>query len=127
MLKIGKLEHRFVTNIPRELEPGVLYVSLEYATAMHSCCCGCGEQVVTPFSPTDWKMQFDGVSVSLWPSIGNWSYQCRSHYIIRDGKVIEAMSWSKRRIERARKLSHDSKIDYYENIRGDESLDDAPH
>jgi hypothetical protein len=49
------LEHRFVRNAPRELEPGVLYISMEYATAVHSCCCGCGERVVTPFTPTDWR------------------------------------------------------------------------
>jgi hypothetical protein len=48
------LQHRFVRNAPRELEPSVLYISMEYATAVHSCCCGCGERVVTPFTPTDW-------------------------------------------------------------------------
>ena len=26
------LEHRFVRTVPRELEPGELYVSMEYAT-----------------------------------------------------------------------------------------------
>ena len=61
------LEHRFVKHVPDSLEPGVLYVSIEYATATHSCCCGCGEEVVTPFSPTDWKMTFDGETVSVWP------------------------------------------------------------
>ena len=50
------LEHRFVRNVPRELEAGVLYISMEYATAVHSCCCGCSERVVTPFTPTDWSI-----------------------------------------------------------------------
>ncbi|WP_442978870.1 DUF6527 family protein, partial [Salmonella enterica] len=68
MLKIKKLEHRFIRSIPRELDVGVIYISMEYATAVHCCCCGCGEQVVTPFSPTDWKMIYDGESVSLMPS-----------------------------------------------------------
>lgn len=49
MMRIRKLEHRFVRSVPRELESGILYVSMEYGTAVHSCCCGCGEQVVTPF------------------------------------------------------------------------------
>ena len=113
MLKIGKLEHRLVTSIPRDLEPGVLYVSMEFSTAMHLCCCGCGEQVVTPFSPTDWRMSFNGESVSLWPSIGNWNYACRSHYIIRDGKVIESMPWSEWRIKRGREQDKEAKDRYY--------------
>ena len=37
------------------------------------CCCGCGEEVVTPFSPAQWQMSFDGEAVSLHPSIGNWN------------------------------------------------------
>jgi hypothetical protein len=49
------------------------------------CCCGCGHEVVTPFSPTDWKLTFDCVSVSLYPSIGNWSPPCRAHYFIECG------------------------------------------
>ena len=31
------LDHRFVERYPRRLEPGVLYISMEYATAAHSC------------------------------------------------------------------------------------------
>lgn len=58
--------NRFVRNAPRELEPGVLYISMEYATAVHSCCCGCGERVVTPFTPTD-----DGVSSCVRPRISS--------------------------------------------------------
>ena len=72
-MRFRRLEHRFCKHIPDSLEPGILYVSMEYATAVHSCCCGCGEEVVTPFTPTDWKMTFDGRAISLWPSVGNWS------------------------------------------------------
>lgn len=88
------LKHSFVKSFPECLQPGVLYISMEYASASHLCCCGCGEEVVTPFAPTEWKMAFDGESVSLWPSIGNWNLPCRSHYIIRDGRAIEASPWS---------------------------------
>src|SRR5438067_1869789 len=94
MMRISSLEHRFVRNIPDKLEAGVLYVSMEYATAAHTCCCGCGEEVVTPFSPTDWHMWFDGETVSLWPSVGSWTLPCRSHYIINRGKVLGAGDWS---------------------------------
>ena len=72
----------------------MLYISMEYGTAAHSCCCGCGEEVVTPFTPTDWKMIFDGETVSLNPSIGNWTLDCRSHYVIKRGRIIEAGPWT---------------------------------
>ena len=59
--------HEFVEFIPEELKEGVLYISINYATASHLCCCGCGNRVVTPITPDDWKLIFDGVSVSLHP------------------------------------------------------------
>lgn len=113
MMRTRTLKHRFVRSVPRELEPGVLYVSMEYATAVHSCCCGCGEQVVTPLSPTDWKMIYDGESVSLTPSIGNWQLPCRSHYVIRQGRVIEADSWSTAQVEAEHQRDKAAKARFY--------------
>jgi hypothetical protein len=84
------LAPKFVEFIPRELEANTIYISIPYATAIHNCCCGCGGRVVTPLSPTDWQLIFDGRSVSLKPSIGNWRFQCRSHYWIRNNRVIWA-------------------------------------
>lgn len=108
------LEHRFVRNVPRELEPGVLYISMEYATAVHSCCCGCGERVVTPFTPTDWRITFDGESVTLNPSVGNWNQNCRSHYVIERNRVIECGRWSDARVEAERLRDKRAKAAYYE-------------
>lgn len=112
-MHVHTLEHRFVRSVPRELEPGILYVSMEYATAVHSCCCGCGEQVVTPLSPTDWKMTYDGESVSLMPSIGNWQLPCRSHYVVRQGQVIEAKPWSRAQVEAERRRDKAAKASFY--------------
>jgi len=88
MLRHTFLKHCFVHYIPEQLEPGTIYISIDYATAVHICCCGCGEQVVTPFNPTDWKLIFDGETISLYPSIGNWKFKCRSHYWINKN-IIE--------------------------------------
>lgn len=88
MNRIWVLSHTFVEFIPDEIEPGKLFVSMQYATASHKCCCGCGRDVVTPISPKDWQLTFDGRSISLTPSIGNWSYPCRSHYWIRQDRVV---------------------------------------
>ena len=113
MMKHLTLRHRFTSVIPEKLDPGVLYVSMEYATAAHSCCCGCGEEVVTPFTPTDWKMEFDGESISLSPSIGSWTLPCRSHYVIRKGKVIEAAPWSEEQIDAERRRDQSAKAVFY--------------
>jgi hypothetical protein len=100
------LTHEFVEYIPSALKDGMIYVSMTFATAVHKCCCGCGNEVVTPLSPTDWKLIFDGVSISLDPSIGNWGFDCKSHYFIRRNKVIWAPQWSSKKIDAGR--SHDA-------------------
>jgi len=126
-MRIKTLEHRFVRSIPRELEPGILYVSVEYGTAVHSCCCGCGEQVVTPFSPTDWKMTYDGESISLTPSVGNWYSGCRSHYIVRQGRVIEAESWSQAQVEAEHRRDLAAKASFYsDNVAVDDAQASTP-
>lgn len=103
MSRTSHFEHRFVTSVPAQPEAGVLYVSLEYATAIHLCACGCRREVVTPLDPGKWSMTFDGASVALRPSIGNRSYPCRSHYWIeRGGHVRWDRSWSDAEIAVAR-------------------------
>lgn len=112
-MRHSHLENQFVKHIPDGLEPGVLYVSMEYGTAAHRCCCGCGEEVVTPFTPTDWKMTFDGETVSLNPSIGNWTLPCRSHYVITRGRVIEAGPWTDKQVEGERRRDRAAKARFY--------------
>ncbi len=96
------LTHEFVEYIPDELKEGTVYVSIGFATVAHKCCCGCGNEVVTPLSPTDWTLKFDGQSISLDPSIGNWGFDCQSHYWIKRNKVIWATRWSQKRIDAGR-------------------------
>lgn len=94
MSRRAALDHEFVHHIPEHLADGVLYVSVAFATALHRCCCGCGNEVVTPLRPHDWSMTFDGESISLCPSIGNTSFECQSHYYIRRNKVIWLRSFA---------------------------------
>jgi len=90
----------------------VLYVSLSYGTVSHRCACGCGREVVTPLTPTDWKLIFDGETISLYPSIGNWNFPCRSHYWIRNNRVEWAEDWSEDKINNA--LTRDRALkDYF--------------
>jgi len=101
-MKTATLRHEFVEFIPERPDEGVLYISVQYATAVHKCACGCGSEVVTPFSRRDWSMKFDGESVSLSPSIGNWSFPCQSHYWIVQGRVRPARRWSREEIDEGR-------------------------
>ena len=116
MQRMTSLRHVFVEFIPDVLEDGVIYVSISYATAAHRCCCGCGYEVVTPISPTDWSLVFDGQTVTLYPSIGNWSFSCQSHYWIRLKKVIWARRWSHGEILNSRRQDVLAKERYFNKV-----------
>ncbi len=107
------LAHDFVEFIPEVLKEGTLYVSMKYATVAHKCCCGCGREVVTPLSPTDWRLIFDGKSISLDPSIGNWGFDCKSHYWIVRSRVKWARRWSQKLIDAARATDRGEKRRYF--------------
>lgn len=91
-----KLQH--VHYIPKELKPGILYVSEEFYTAAHLCPCGCGSKVRTPLGPTEWILHVTKNGPSLEPSIGNWQFNCQSHYWINEGRIIWSSKWSPEQI-----------------------------
>lgn len=130
MIKIKKMEPQFVVEIPRQLEPGRLYVSMEYATVVHSCCCGCGLEIVTPLTPTDWELNYDGEAISLWPSVGNWHLPCESHYVIRRNRVIDAGPWPATRIDAERRRDKAAKAEFYGRVDADRNgrlaIEEAP-
>lgn len=104
MTKVSALRPEFVEFIPAKGEPGVIYVSERFRTAMHLCCCGCGLEVITPLNPAKWSLSKQGGQVSLSPSIGNWSFPCKSHYWIERGRVRWAGPMSNERIRLVRRL-----------------------
>lgn len=106
----------FIDVIPDQLEEGVLYICNRYATALHKCCCGCGEEVVTPLSPADWTVHKRGRLVSLSPSVGNWSLACRSHYLISDNQVIWARMYTPSQIEQVKIRDRADKEAYIASI-----------
>jgi hypothetical protein len=113
-MRLSELKPEFVDLVPPDLEEGVLYVSMNYGTAIHLCACGCGEKAVTPLTPTDWKLIFDGETVSLWPSVGNWSFDCRSHYVVKKNKIRWAEDWSRSKVRANRDRQHGEKQRYFE-------------
>ena len=84
-LKKIPIEVAYVEFIPSELKEGILYVSLKFKVAVHNCLCGCGNKTVTPLKNNEWHLNDDNGKVSLSPSIGNYKFPCKSHYIITKG------------------------------------------
>src|SRR5574340_906760 len=112
-MKINNIIPRFVEFIPEEVDEGILYISTTYATAIHKCACGCGERVVTPIRPTDWILIWNGETVTMKPSIGNWSLQCQSHYLIIENEIIWAGKWSPAEIKSGRARDKKAKSRYF--------------
>lgn len=115
-MKERALIHQFVDYIPDVLDEGTLYISILCATVVHNCCCGCGNEVVTPLSPVDWKVVFDGETISLEPSVGNWSFECHSHYWIRNNQAQWAEQWSQERIDNVRYNEQAIRNRYYSTL-----------
>ena len=102
MTRLTTIRPEFVEFVPKELEEGVLYVSVSYSTTVHKCACGCGSKITLPISPPKWRFMYDGETISLWPSVGNWSYECESPYWIEQNRIEWAPKWSREKIEAGR-------------------------
>ncbi len=102
--------------IPKELQDGILYVSEEYKVAVHRCACGCGSKVTTPLGPAEWTFSEHGGLPSLSPSIGNWQLPCRSHYVIRSGRVLWAAQWSEEQVAAGRQREQRKREAYYREL-----------
>jgi hypothetical protein len=116
-MKPISIRAEFVDYIPDILEDGVIYISIPYATATHKCACGCGQVVVTPIKPTDWSLTWNGETVSLNPSIGNWSLPCQSHYWILENRIVWARKWSPAEIAAGRARDFREKARVYSRTR----------
>ncbi|TNE75237.1 MAG: hypothetical protein EP334_10655 [Gammaproteobacteria bacterium] len=117
MGRVGTLKPVYVQYIPSSdsVKEGELYISLEFQTAVHKCCCGCGEEVVTPFNSAQWQITDKSGKVSLYPSIGNWSYPCQSHYFINDNRVVWAEAFSDAAIKRVQARDQRALASYIAN------------
>ena len=66
-------------------------------------------------TPAKYALTYDGESVSLWPSVGNWQKPCKSHYVIRNSRVVWYAEWTDRQIERGRARDQAAVRDYFES------------
>ena len=111
-----KIELQRVHYMPKELNPGVLYVSEKFGAGAHLCACGCGSKIRTPIGPTEWSVQETAEGLTLRPSVGNWQKSCRSHYLITRGEVIWAEQWSAEQIAEGRRHEEKRRRKYYEAL-----------
>jgi hypothetical protein len=111
-----KFKLQRVHYMPKELEPGILYVSEEFDIAMHLCACGCRSKVKTPLGPTEWSMKETKSGPSMRPSIGNWQQACQSHYWITGGKIVWGEKWSPEQIATGRRHEEERRRDYYKSL-----------
>src|SRR4051794_13650241 len=109
-----KFELQRVHYMPKELKPGILYVSEEFGTAAHLCACGCGSKIRTPLGPTEWSIQETNKGPSLRPSVGNWQQACQSHYWIDGGEIRWADKWTPEQIASGRRHEEDRRRAYYQ-------------
>jgi hypothetical protein len=111
-----KIELQRVRYMPKELKPGVLYVSEEFGTAAHLCACGCGSKIRTPLDLTEWAFEETENGPTLRPSVGNWQQACQSHYWIRRGEVIWAPKWTPEQIAVGRLGEEERRRVYYDAL-----------
>ena len=108
----------WVENMPESMKKGELYISTKHHLVEHICACGCGAEVSLPLGRSEWKIEYDGETVSLWPSIGNWRLPCKSHYIIQESKTRWCRQWSEEEIYKGRiKDRNDKKKDIQRKLK----------
>lgn len=111
-----KIRLKYVAYMPKELETGVLYVAGEFGAVAHLCPCGCGSKIRTPLGPTEWSLKVCDRGPSLFPSIGNWQLPCKSHYWIKNGKILWANSWTAEQIAAGRHNEEERRRAYYDAL-----------
>ncbi len=111
---------KFVNRIPSEIEEGIIYISTSVNTAVHLCPCGCKTEVITPINPSGWNFTYDGEAISLYPSVGVWGAECKSHYWIKKNHVEWSRTYIKEEIEEI--SSHESleNQDYYSQLKNED-------
>lgn len=113
----------FVDQLPDILDEGVLYICEEFDLTAHKCCCGCGEDVYNKLNPAKWQLiKTRSGTVSLEPSIGNWKYACKSHYWIRNNRVIEAGQLSSATIEAVKQRDRRDRDTYIAQVNRQQTI-----
>jgi len=116
-MNVQVIRPQYVEQLPDQMEEGVLYICEEFDLTAHKCCCGCGEDVYNKISPAKWRLtRMPGGTVSLYPSVGNWKYACKSHYWISKNRVINAGPMSARAIKAVQQRDRQDRNRYIASV-----------
>jgi hypothetical protein len=115
-MKLERIRSEPVEFMPKQLEPGILYISQKYGTAAHLCACGCGEKIRTPLGQTEWSVTDTATGPSLWPSVGNWQKACQSHYVVKAGRIVWCGKWTPEEILAGRHAEEERREAYYREM-----------
>jgi len=75
----------FVEEMSDGIVEGEVYISKKYQTSRHLCLCGCESLVIMPLDNGKkwWRLvEEENDTVSFIGSVGNYSFECKSHYIM---------------------------------------------
>lgn len=101
--------------MPKQLSPGILYVSEEFNVAAHLCPCGCYNKIITPITPVNWLLTEYNNTPTLEPSISNWQLPCKSHYWITKGNIVWSYKLSKKAATKSWKEEEKIRMAFYED------------
>ena len=96
----------FVEYIPAngdDLISGNGYISMKHGIVVYRCPCGCEGLSEFMLDPIRYRMEYDGINVSFYPSIGISYLKCRSHYWIRDNQIQWCAPMEDWEIDKARR------------------------
>ena len=96
----------FVEYIPAngdDLISGNVYISMKHGMVVYRCPCGCEGLSEFMLDPIRYRMEYDGINVSFYPSIGISYLKCRSHYWIRDNQIQWCAPMEDWEIDKARR------------------------
>lgn len=97
--KIDEIKPVLVMELPKsinDMKHGILYLKYNEDNtyeSFHLCPCGCGEPVYLQYGGKGWNitLSINGrelKSVTISPSVGCFDFPCKSHYFIRENKII---------------------------------------
>ena len=82
------VKYKKVEYIPKDndMDENTIYISDQYGISVHKCICGCKTITAMPLGENEWSYQIDtNNNISMQPSVGNYQFPCKSHYIFYKG------------------------------------------
>ena len=93
-MRTASWQTTWVGDMPSSMSDGTVYISVKHRLTEHLCACGCKAEVSLPLGPAEWRLEYDGETIGLRPSVGNWRLPCKSHYLIEQSRTVWCRPWT---------------------------------